>query len=276
MNMARSTLEYILICANLWYLLSGCKPSYPANSVAKAITQICKDEYGLSPDVRILDGTLSLHLAIDDLVESSDAVKTGFSKKTNQKINNIISVVHRVILSTDKKLDFYVIIITDKEIPDIEFVLIRNVEDVLKANANAISITEFFKRGIMDLRIADQETGHNFLLEGPIVFEKFLAFQMAKRIKEDAMLQTDGGFENGRFIFILNDDSIEAGAQIEAHFIKALSEIVNVLKGYRFTNYGSIYIMHKPAKKLIDIPKQKIQMVIDKKLTLQSLVAELL
>lgn len=276
----------LLLCA-AGLFLSGCSPSYRADTIPQSIKDICKKEYSLDADVKIVDKTLGLEATLDNLIESTGG-KAGISKKANEQLGNLITAIHRVILSADKRLDFYVVIAHDRDIPGATFTLVRNTEDVLRANSYDISTTEFFKRTLMDLSLksdetAQQEDGIDFI-QHPISLPKFLALQMTNRIqdlfaksgaatKDKKDMDVSGRFLQEHFVFLIDTD-LDEDSNFSI-FSKAIEEILAVLKGYKFKDYQTIKIIHLPTKKSIELSKEETQLVIQKKLPLQSLLSPL-
>lgn len=270
------------LCA-IGLFLSGCSPSYRGDTIPESIKDICKKEYSLDVDAKVIDNTLGAQLIIDGLIESIGG-KTGISRKANEQLGNVITAIHRVIFSTDKQLDFYVVVVYDRQLPDATFTLVRNTEDVRRANSYDISTTEFFKRSLMDLSLkspqgAQQEEGTDFIKDS-ISLPKFLALQMANRIKElfakpakaveePRAISVAGRFLQNHFVFLIDTDLPDEGNI--SIFSKAIEEILVVLKGYKFKDYVSIKLIHLSSKKSIDISMEDVQLVVQKKLPLESL-----
>ena len=72
MNLVRSGLNFLLILC----LLSGCSssttPTFLKEDVAKAIQDICKDEYKLEVKTKLIGMTLWIYLPVEDLLEKAD------------------------------------------------------------------------------------------------------------------------------------------------------------------------------------------------------------
>ena len=78
------------------------------------------------------------------------------TKEASDKINDVIFSAARVALSTDAKFDFYCVIAHDVKMPELQIVIIKNVEDIKRLFASDISRGEYMKRMLIDLRWSPQ------------------------------------------------------------------------------------------------------------------------
>ena len=132
--------------------LSGCTATYPRDKIKESIVKICKQEYKSDVLVETTGRTMVIYLPLSDLMDFSFAL----SKAASDRINDVIFSAARVALSTDARIDFYCVIAHDIKMPELQIVIIKNVEDVKRLFANDISRGEYMKRMLIDLRWSPQ------------------------------------------------------------------------------------------------------------------------
>ena len=147
--------KVLLLCA-IYYILcaasTGCGPTYPKKNVKEAVAGICAQEYGVNVKVETYDKTMFIYLPLKGLLDYS----FNLTRPASEKINNVIFTAARVTLSTDAKFDFYCVIAHDIKMPELQIVIIKNVEDVRRLFASDISRGEYMKRVLIDLRWSPQ------------------------------------------------------------------------------------------------------------------------
>ena len=132
--------------------LTGCSATYPGDKIKESIVKICKEEYKSDVLVETAGKTMVIYLPLSDLMDFSFAL----TKSASDKINNVIFSAARVALSTDARIDFYCVIAHDVKMPELQIIIIKNVEDVKRLFANDISRGEYMKRMLIDLRLSPQ------------------------------------------------------------------------------------------------------------------------
>lgn len=138
--------------ALLFTLLAGCTPTYPEDKVKESVVKICKKEYQADVKVEIAGKTMAIYLPLTNLMDYSFAL----TKPASEKINDVIFSAARVALSTDAKIDFYCVIAHDIRMPELQIIIIKNVDDVKRLFASDISRGEYMKRMLIDLRWSPQ------------------------------------------------------------------------------------------------------------------------
>ena len=106
-------------------LISGCGPTYPKGKINGVIADLCRKEYKLDVQTKVMGSTAVVYLPAENLF---DAV-FNIDKAASKKINDVILGMSRVTLSTDAKFDFFVVIAQDPKVPEVEIVYIRYVPD---------------------------------------------------------------------------------------------------------------------------------------------------
>lgn len=147
-------------------VLSGCHQTFPRENVAQSIKEICLKEYGVSNvDVKITGNTIGVHLPLQQLFSSDfeHVLATGkvqniesllqFSPEAMDKVEDVLFSTSRVVLSTDRPIDFYVLKATDTEVTGIELILIGYVNDIKRVRFWDISRNEYRERVYHDLRV---------------------------------------------------------------------------------------------------------------------------
>ncbi|MFC1624367.1 hypothetical protein ACFL28_03515 [Candidatus Omnitrophota bacterium] len=131
--------------------LSSCtktKATYSKEKVKQSVIDLCKDEYDLDVEVKIIDSTLGVFIPIEDLV--SQDLK--LDEEAGEKIEDVALSIHRVTMSTDKPLKFYALVARDTKNYGAEFILTGFVYDVTRVRLLDISRGEYHKRILRDFK----------------------------------------------------------------------------------------------------------------------------
>jgi len=153
------------LCA-VFSLANGCMPSYPKETLEQSLKQICKDEYGVDHvQVKTAGKTIGVYLPLDELfstdiegILASGKVKNiasfmQLSPKAMDKVEDVLFSTSRVILSTDKPLDFYILKAIDTESTGISLILVGYVPDIKRVRFWDIPRSEYRKRVLHDLQV---------------------------------------------------------------------------------------------------------------------------
>ena len=129
--------------------LPACTPAtYSKEKVKESVINLCKDEYDLDVEVRIVGSTLGVYIPIEGLVDTD----LKLDPKAGEKIEDVALSIHRVIMSTDKPLKFYILTARDTETIGAEFLLTGYVYDVVRVRLLDISRGEYHKRILRDFK----------------------------------------------------------------------------------------------------------------------------
>ena len=258
-------------------LLGACGPSYRQDQLVQALTAICATDYHLSVSARQIGQTLAVHLPHDGILQQQGA-QIGLAESANEVLGNLLEAIHRVILSSDARLNFYVVLVSDSTVPGAYLTIIRYVEDVRRANANMLPPTEFFHRTIFDLKLVPgQALGLDQLSPDDIQLEQFLSWQLARRIHtqltdalKDRGIPADvgpcsGEFRNGEFAFTLNVTSAPGQAGLDDTLIQhvfqdATGVIAQVLSDYQFKRFDHVRLTHLPTGRSLLLPKTRLEL----------------
>ncbi len=142
----------------LAFLFSGCeKPTYPKEKVEESIIKLCKKEYNLDVKVRIVGKTLGVAIPIEGLVDENMRL----AKEAGDKIEDVALSIHRVTMSTDRDLKFYMLAAMDKDLIGAEFILIGYLYDVKRVRLLDISRGEYHQRILRDFKFDPKLLGEN-------------------------------------------------------------------------------------------------------------------
>jgi len=258
---------------------SGCStPSYRHEQMAQAIQEICVDEYHLPVSVRkVGQTTVAVHLHHTGILQHTGG-QIGLAPDAGQLLGNVVEAIHRVALSTDKPIEFYVLSVSDPEVPGVYLMMVRYLDDVRRVHANIIPPSEFFMRTIFELKpgevpsLVDDRTPVQ-----EVTMEEFLTWQLAQRIQgrlserinsqpfpTAQVGQCTGEFHRGEFRFVLNvsprpglmvDDTL-----IQQAFEDATTVIAQVLSGYRFERFDSIRLIHPVTGRHLLLGKSQLEL----------------
>lgn len=259
----------------LGFAVGACSPTYRKDQLVESIQHICANDYHLNVSARLVGHTLAVHLHHDNILDRSGA-QIRLSQSANKILGNLIESVHRVILSSDAQVDFYVVLASDPAVPGAYLTVVRYMEDVRRANANMLPLTEFFSRTIFDLKyLALPKINLDQVVFNDIQFEQFLSWQLAKRIENrlseelqhrgiPTTANVAGQFDHGEFIFTLNVTP-ESSAVIDNEFMtrifqEATGVIAKVLAGYQFQDFQAVRLTHPPTGRSLMLPKTRLDL----------------
>jgi len=142
----------LVSCVMCLISLTGCNATYPKETVKESVIKLCKQEYDVDVKVQIEGRTMAIYLPLTDLMDYS----FNLTKAASDKINDVIFSAARVSLSTDANIEFYCVIAHDVRMPELQVIIIKNVEDIKRLFAHDISRGEYMKRMLIDLRWSPQ------------------------------------------------------------------------------------------------------------------------
>ena len=257
--------------------LTACGPTYMNAHVAKTIEQICRTEYHFQVAAKQVGNTVAVHLHHAGILQQTGS-QVGLATSANETLANLIEVIHRVVLSADTPMSFYIVLVSDPAVSGAYLTLVRYVDDVRRANANSIPPTELFSRTIFELKY-DATTptlNLNELSLNEIHLGEFLSWQIARRIQTrltetlqrtglpaSAVGQCTGEFQHGEFTFTLNmnpglSDHADQ-ATVQRVFDEATNVISSVLSGYRFKDFSTVRLTHPPSGRSLLLPRGRLE-----------------
>ena len=252
-------------------ILAGCssRPTYPKARLEASIQQVLKSE-GLDASVRVVDHTLGIQLDYPGALVMQDN-RVSLGPDFNEAARKIITSLHRVLLSTDAQVDFYVILLSDPQAPGAYLTIVRYMDDVRRANANMLDTFEMFARTILELNFAGgQPVTLEQYVPRDIHLEEFLSWQLARRIQAalSEELQTagvaavgrcGGRFQDREFAFTLDVTPTHGGAldetTLQEVFHTSTNVIAKVLSSYNFESYDKVRLIHPMTGRNLVLPK---------------------
>ena len=251
----------------------GSGPTYPKEHLAESFQLLLAQEQ-LNAKVRFVEHTLAVQLAYPNAL-ARDGGKIALGPAFDEASRKTLQVIHRVLLSTDAQIHFYVLLLSDPNVPGAYLTMVRYMDDIRRAYANMLDTTEIFARTIFDVN----DVGANTLsieqyVPRDIQLEEFLSWQLARRIQHAliqelqesgiAMVDRCGGeFREGEFAFTLNivpqgtyplDDET-----IRKLFRASTGVIAKVLASYHFDDFQAVRLIYPPTGRNLVLPKASLK-----------------
>lgn len=256
--------------------LAGCstRPTYPKERLAESLQQVLAEDH-LSTTVRFFDYTLAVQLEYPHALAMQDneiVVGPAF----NEAARKVLMAIHRVLLSTDAEVRFYILLLSDPETPGAYLTMVRSIDDLRRAEVSMLNTEELMERTVFDLNFVGSKalTIEQYVPRG-IRMEEFLSWQLARRLQHQltATLQLSGRaevgrcggeFRDGEFAFTLNvippaDGAVLDEATVKEIFQTSTSEIAKVLSGYQFNSFETIRLILPATNSNIVLPKTHLQ-----------------
>ena len=264
------------VAASLAFLAAGCagRPTYPKARVADSLHALMKGD-GIDAKVRFLDHTLAVQFDYPGALAQS-AGQIGIGPAFDDASRKVITAIHRVLLSSDADVRFYVLLMSDMNVPGAYLTMVRYMDDIRKANAQMLDTQEIFARTIFELNFvgANPLTIDQYVPRD-IQLEEFLSWQLARRIQHQltADLQEagvvnvgrcGGQFQNGEFAFTLDVAPAKPGALDDATlqkvFLSSTNVIAKVLSSYQFENFQTVRLIHPETGRSLLLPKTRLEL----------------
>ncbi len=274
--MARFNATIALVVAGLASAgaIAGCntRPTYPKAHLAESLQALLTKEQ-LNASVRQLDHTLAVQIIHPDTLVH-DGLQIAFGPAFDDVARHALTNIHRVVLSSDATIDFYVLLLSDPNTPGAYLTLVRYMDDVRRANANMIPDLEMYYRTLLDVNLAGPApVTLEAYVPRDIRLEEFLSWQLARRIQrkliEEFQLEgrasvgrCGGAFNNGEFVFTLNIAPLGEEPFDEATmrrvFESSTGVVADVLSDYRFKAFETIRLTHPLTGRNIILPRARL------------------
>lgn len=269
----------MLVAVLLLQNLSGCGPAYtyPADSVPSAVEKICREEFKLEVQARVVGKTLGALLKVPAIIDNDHQPP----REVMEQMGKVLSVSTRVALSTDLALDYLVVVARDDK-SDNQLVYTRSVDDIRRANADMLGVEESLNRIIQGLEKLERDDPdrQTFVLED-IQHESFLAEQIVQRIRYAYLKESqadgdevlpqilvDGHFleKDGKRTFRFSLIALQAGDP-DRVILTALRVTAQVLKSYRFEKFDELEIQDYFNRQKLVLTRDVLRRFQDKKMT---------
>jgi len=268
------SLRWLLVVA-VSATATGCSahPTYPKARLADSLQAMLTDDQ-LNARVRYLDHTVAVQVEHPDAL-IQEAEQLGIGQAFDEVARKVLSSLHRVLLSTDAEVLFYVLLVSDPNIPGAYLTMVRYMDDLRRANANMLDTPEMFARTIFELNLFGPKplTIEQFVPRD-IQLEEFLSWQLARRIQHKLTdeLQVGGvadvgrcggEFRDGEFVFTLNVAPAKGGEALNEETIQKVFQdstgvIAKVLQSYRFDGFDAVRLIHLPTGRNLVLPKTRL------------------
>lgn len=253
---------------------AGCssRPTYPKERLSESLQLLLQEEQ-LHTTVRFIERTLAVQLVYPgSLAQVAGQISVGPS--FDEAARKVLTALHRVLLSSDAQVDFYVVLLSDPTIPGAYVTIVRYMDDVRRANANMLDTPELFARTVFELNtVGPDALTIDQYVPREIRMEEFLSWQLARRIQHTLMeaLETrgmahvgrcGGEFRNGEFVFTLDVAPTSGGVLDEALlrtiYEASTNEIAHVLSSYRFHAFDSVRLIHSLTGRSLVLLKARL------------------
>ena len=138
-----------LICSTI-----GCgssRPTYPKEHLADSLQDLLSKDH-VHAAVRFIDHTVAVQFDYPNALLQDGPHQFGIGPSFDEAIRKVLLPIHRVLLSSDAQVRFYVLLLSDPKIPGAYLTMVRYVDDVRRANANMLDTPEMFARTIFEDR----------------------------------------------------------------------------------------------------------------------------
>ena len=174
---------FIILCFGSLSILSGCEATYPAKTLIPQLVKLVKDEQKIDIACHTSGKTLWIYIPLNNLI---DEKTMAWNIPGIERMNKALDAVHRVVLSTDAKIDFLAFIGADIKKYGVELLIIEYIPDIKQAVLEKFSRGEFFMRSVRDVRfdptlIGDSSGESRKYYDIP--FDQFICMQIVNRTK---------------------------------------------------------------------------------------------
>ena len=164
-------------------VLSSCEPTYPAKTLAASLTKLVREEQKIDITPHISGKTLWVFVPMTNLVDDKTMA---WNKDGLELLNKVLTSVHRVILSSDAKMNFIAFIGADIKKFGVAFEIIEYAPDLQEAVLEKFSRGEFFMRSVREVNYSPAligDTTGESLQYHDITMEKFICLQIIHRAR---------------------------------------------------------------------------------------------
>ena len=241
------------------FICSGCAPSYPKDKLAEALINICKKEYDVDIQAKLVGKTIVVFIPLDELFD----LKLDILPEAVEKIEDVILTTSRVLFSTDAEVDFYMIIAADIKTTAAEVFLVRYMDDVYKFMHGWINREEYTKRILWQINFDPKllkDSFFDFDVE-EITLPGFLAEQIAQRLNKifassivhKIKVNAEFDPQTQRFFFsVVSADN----TRFQKIYLPIIAKIADkVLADYKFEDFSEIIIRNKLLRNFVVITK---------------------
>ncbi len=128
--------------------LAGCgKVSFPKEKVLQHLEDICQKEYNIKVDAKISGSNLGVHIDFPSLFGDN----FDFKESALDTLEDVLTSVRRVCLSTDSNFEFYTVVGSDLN-NGVQLVMTRNILDLKQVMFGNIGRNDYAQRMMLKVR----------------------------------------------------------------------------------------------------------------------------
>ncbi len=262
------------------FLLAGCfsddiQPSYKEADIPVNIKKICREEFKLNVAPIRVGNTLWVYAPQPRLLhaEFGKNPEKVFDEELLDKARNILTSISRVLLSSDKAPEFFVLVLSDINL-GLDYSLTANILDIKKAAAGGIPWNEANKRYVIGFEQAINAKGDlsgEHLKVYDLKLSEFLSRQIVQRVrmlfqeesikKYFSLKEVNAGFRNK--VFSLEYSMAKKAEQKEKPDIPRaiLKSIAYCFKTYDFKDFSRVQIRDLLGGKSVVYESRDIQAI---------------
>ncbi len=236
-------IKLILSGLILGVFLCGCGPTFPAKDLVRLLEERGEKEYNVKVQARLEQNNLLIFTRLEDLFTSEFRL----TEAAAEKIEKVIELCSRVVLSSDADIDFYQIVGLNQGSVPVRLNLIRYMEDVVKFRNGWMSVDEYRRRLVWAVAFVPG-AGEAADFGQPVTLPQFLAQQISQRLnavferKLPYRVEVQGSYENEQFEFntLFPDKQLFGSEIVPAIFNKT----ADVLSDNDFNGFSRIVIIN--------------------------------
>lgn len=163
-------------------LLSSCNVTFPKETLEKDIKLLIQKNVGVESVVTVCGSTLYLDVKLEDIANN-----TKQEQDTIKILQEIVSSVARVPLSSDKEINIVVVSVFDVDYANL-LRIFENIDDIKKYSYHYMSRTEYIERQLME---AESGPTAQDLVEKKydISLEEYVARLTASKINNSSLVR---------------------------------------------------------------------------------------
>lgn len=241
------------------FVCGGCAPTYPKDKLTETLINVCKKEYGVEIQAKLVGKTIVVFIPLDELFD----LKLDISPEAVEKIEDVILTTSRALFSTDAEVDFYMIIAADVKTTAAEVLLVRYMDDVYKFMHGWINREDYTRRILWQINFNPKllkDSSFDFEVE-EITLPGFLAAQIAQRLNKifatsvvhKIKINSEFDPKTQRFSFsVVSADN----TRFQKIYLPIIANIAgNVLADYKFESFSEIIIKNELLRNFVVITK---------------------
>ncbi|MFH2138422.1 MAG: hypothetical protein ABII88_07915 [Candidatus Omnitrophota bacterium] len=247
----------ILMCC------AGCNaPTYPKEKFVESLKDICKKEYQVDAQAKLVGKTLVVFLPLEELFDEKMEILPG----AIDKIEKVITAASRIIFSTDAEVSFFTVVAADIKTTAAELILIKYVEDVHRLINSWISQDEYRRRILWQINFNPKHlnsAAYDFNVE-ELTLPVFLARQIAQRLNfasENSgysKVRITGEYIEQEKLFFFSLITAEKNKFFETFSPDILREAALVLSSYKFEDFNGVEVRNLLNNESVTIEKKEL------------------